>query len=143
MYRFLPACLLLAVVAPVSVSAQSSPENLAARCVAELEEIRQRNEIAAADQTEACVRTINALQAQGRDEAAIQVARQCVSAARERTEDAASLANRICNACVDQLLSLGYPDLARRVNHKCDSVLENLRSVLQRQIFAIKQALED
>lgn len=142
MCRSILACFIVTLLAPMTALAHT-PEEKAARCVRALEQILERNRSIAAEQTRECVRHINALQAQGNDDAAIRVARQCIASARERTANASALAKRICNACIEELIRLGEPQLARRVNHKCESVTEELRMVLQRQTHAIQKALND
>jgi hypothetical protein len=43
--------------------------------------------------------------------------------------------------CIDILLDMGEPQLARRVNNACNDAIERLRSILQREKNAIRTAL--
>ena len=72
-----------------TASAQTSPEDVAARCVNKINGIVDRCQSAAADETEECVRTIRRLLADGRERAARRVAKQCIRSATERTENCA------------------------------------------------------
>jgi ElaB/YqjD/DUF883 family membrane-anchored ribosome-binding protein len=65
-----------------------SPEEVAARCADSVEQVVLRATNAAKDETHECVRRINALQDQGRHEAAAALARECIANATQRTENA-------------------------------------------------------
>lgn len=121
--------------------ADTSPEDLAARCVTNVNGIVDRCQNAAAEETVECVRKIRRLLAAGREDAARDVARKCIRSATTRTENCANRVNRICNACIDELLELGAPQLARRVNNVCEDAISDLRSTLQREKNAIRTAL--
>lgn len=121
--------------------AETSPEDLAARCVSKVNSIVDRCQNAAADETTKCVNKIQRLLADGQESAAQDVAKECIRSATTRTEKCANRVNRICNACIDQLLELGAPQLARRVNNACEDAISDLRSTLQREKNAIRNAL--
>jgi hypothetical protein len=135
--------LVLAALPPSLAFAHGSAEDLAARCVARIEEVVTRAERAAADETQECVRTINALQEAGRDEAAAQVADECIRAATRRAREAAQLVTRLSSVCVEQLVALGEVELARRVHSAGEDAITDLRELLQREKRAIDAALDD
>ncbi len=120
-----------------------SPDDVAARCADQVEQVVERATNAARDETHMCVRRINALQDQGRDEAAKKVARECITNATQRTHNAARHVHAICDECIELLLRLDAPQLARRINHLCDEAVETLRVILQREKHAILDALGD
>lgn len=125
------------------VSAHTSPEDIAARCVNNVTGVVDRCQNAAADETTECVQTIRRLLADGQERAARDAARKCIRAATARTEKCANRVNRICNACIDQLVSMGATQLARRVNNVCEDAISDLRTTLQRQKNAIRNAFGD
>ncbi|MDX1968306.1 MAG: hypothetical protein SFV23_14105 [Planctomycetaceae bacterium] len=131
------------LAASTSFAAESSSEALAARCIHEVEQVVVRAANAAADETEQCVRTINALQDQGRDAAAEQVAADCLRAATGRARNAARFITRICNVCVETLIDRDEIELARRVNSACEDGIAALRQLLERETAAISEALAD
>lgn len=120
-----------------------SPEDVANRCAARVEQIVERATNAAKDETRVCVRKINALQDQGRDEAAKNVARECITNATQRTRNAVRYVNAVCDECIEVLLRLDAPRLARRINHLCEEAVETLRVILNREKNVILDALED
>ncbi len=124
------------------MSGARGSEELAQRCAQQVQQTIERATIAAAEETRECVRQIVELQRQGRHEAAIQVARECLRRATARTENAAAYVNQICDRCIAELLDRGEPMLARRIDQLCDEAIATLRSILQRQREAILEALQ-
>lgn len=118
-----------------------NPDEIAARCLNAMQQVVDRDAAIAAEETHECVRRINALQEAGRQDAARQVARTCLTHATERSQQAAQRIRRICHECVEVLVRLGAPELARRVERGCEQAIEQLRHILQRQRNAIEQAL--
>lgn len=118
-----------------------SPEDIAQRCTGKVREVVARCREAAATETESCVRTIRKLRAAGHPKAARHVAAHCIRSATARTDRCVDRVERICNACVDKLLTLGAFKLARRVHAVCDEAVEHLRTILQREKSAIRDAL--
>lgn len=117
------------------------PVEIAQRCTQRVTQIVERCDNAAADETRECVRRINALLDAGRSEAAEAVAEECVRSATQRARNCSAAIEAICDECVDILLTLGEPQLARRVNNVCEGAVEHLRISLQRQKNIIRQAL--
>ncbi len=115
----------------------------AQECAEHVQQIVQRCQNAAAKETHECVRRINALQAQGRERAARRVARECIEQATTRTENCVEAVHKICSDCIDVLLFLGEPELARRMHNVCEDAVEKLRGILQREKQAIQAALEN
>lgn len=70
-------------------------------------------------------------------------ARECITNATQRAHNAARYVNEICDECIDVLLRLDAPQLARRINHLCGEAVETLRVILQREKNAILDALEN
>ena len=124
-----------------TASAQTTPEDLAARCVKLVNKTVDRCQNAAADETKDCVRKIRRLKADGKERDARRVARECIRSATTRTENCVNRVNRICNVCIDKLVNLGAPKLARRVNNVCEDAVSDLRSTLQREKNQIRKAL--
>ncbi|MBT5311430.1 MAG: hypothetical protein HOL38_07590 [Verrucomicrobia bacterium] len=144
MKTLLTLCAAVGVLLAASNSASAyhnSPEDLAARCVNAVDGVVDRCTNAAADETQECVRTIRRLLSNGEVRAAHRVARECIRSATTRTENCANRVDRICLACIDILLEMGEPQLARRVNGVCEDAISQLRSLLQREKNAIRTAL--
>lgn len=142
MYRLFALCFAVGLMFLTDTAlADTSPEDLASRCVSKVNGIVDRCQNAAAEETVECVRKIRQLLAAGREDAAHDVARKCIRSATTRTENCAKRVNRICNACIDELLELGAPQLARRVNNVCEDAISDLRTTLQREKNAIRTAL--
>lgn len=135
----LATVVVLALTQPVSAQ---SPERLAQRCVEYVNQIVNRCANAAADETHECIRTIEALLAEGNYERAREVAAECIRSATARTEHAAGLVESARVRCVNALLEMGAEELARRVSNACDDAIEQLRHLLQREKNAILDALE-
>ena len=123
-----------------SASAHTTPEDLAARCVAKIDHTVERCENAAADETADCLQRIRRLLADGQEQAARRVAAECIDSATERAEKCARYIKRLCNACIDQLVDLGATQLARRVNQVCEDAVADIRLILQREKNAIQNA---
>lgn len=132
---------LLLSASNTAMADDQSPERIAARCVDAIDDTVDRCAHAAAKETHECVREIRRLLAAGRIRAAHRVARACVRSATDRTEHCADRVELICDVCIDILLDMGEPQLARRVNNACNDAIERLRSILQREKNAIRTAL--
>ena len=141
MKYFLASCAALGLMLmTTTVFAHTAPEDIAARCVGNVNGIVDRCQNAAADETAECVQLIQRLLADGQERAARDAARKCIRSATTRTENCANLVNRICNACIEKLVSMGATQLARRVNNVCEDAISDLRSTLQREKNAIRNA---
>ncbi|MFK7776657.1 MAG: hypothetical protein QM501_00880 [Gimesia sp.] len=139
-YLFACCAALGLMMVTTTASAQTSPEDIAARCVSNVNGIVDRCQDAAADETTECVRKIRRLLADGQERAARDAARKCIRSATARTEKCAKRVNRICNACIDKLVSVGASQLARRVNNVCKTAISDLRVTLQREKNMIRNA---
>ena len=131
------------VLGNFSIARATHPEELATECVDAVQSLVDRYENDAASSTRECVRKINALQAAGRDEAAIQVARECVSTATRKARLVGEYIESIRDRCTDVLVDMGAFGLARRVDSACSDSLKQVRNALERQEYAISQAVED
>lgn len=123
-----------------TASAQTDPDAVAARCVNKVNQVVDRCQSATSDETTECLKTIRRLLAVGRERAARRVAKECIRSLTAQTEKCADLVNRICNACIEKLQRLGAPALARRVNNVCEEAIADLRTTLQREKAAIRNA---
>lgn len=145
MMKFAPAVLLALGFTLLSADASqanaASPEEIAARCVAKVNKTVERCTNATSSETQECVRKIRRLLAAGRDRAARRVARECVESLTQRTGNCVEHVKRICDECVEFLLRIGEPQLARRVDNACDDAVEKLRSNLARAKAVIRAAL--
>ncbi len=127
----------------VSTATAQDPVDIAQRCARRVNQLVQRCDNAAAEATSECVRKINALQNAGREEAAKEVAEQCIRKATQRARNCAAAVESVCDECIDVLLEMGEPQLARRLNNICEDALEHIRTTLQRQKNIIREALAD
>ncbi len=126
---------------PTTVQAHENPVDAAARCIAHVEHLVNRCENAAAEETQQCVHEIRRLKADGQHEAAIQVARECVSSSRRRTRICIGEVREICIRCIDYLLQFGAEELAGRVRYNCGAAIEQLETIQQRVENVIREAL--
>ena len=143
MTRLLTLCAMTAFVvfAQNNTAQAQSPEDIAARCVAEVNQSIERCRRATAKEVSECVPLIKRLVEAGRVEEAHQVARRCVTSAENRTERCVDHVKSVCRRCVTLLVGLGAPQLARRVAFTCEAAVETLRQFLQREKHAIEKAL--
>ena len=125
----------------VSTASAHGPEEIAHRCAHRVNHIVHRCNNAASEETHECVRKINALLEQGRVDAAHAVARECIQSATERTRRCVTAVDNTCEECIDILLRLGAPELARRLANICDHAVEGLKTTLQREKNIIREAL--
>jgi cellobiose-specific phosphotransferase system component IIA len=141
----LAACLAvmtaISTLAPTA-NAHVNPEEVAHRCVHQVDQILDRCENAAASETQECLKAIRRYRAAGRRDLAIQTARECIQAARERTRHCISAVRDVCTRCIDWLLAHGADRLAARVRNVCADAIEHLENLLKRQENAIRQALD-
>ncbi len=118
-----------------------SPEEIAAQCVEAIHKTVERCTTTTRTRAQNCVRTIRRLRAAGQEEAARRVARECIDSLTNQTGNCVTHVKRICDRCVEFLLNIGQPRLARRVDAACDNAVERLRSSLNRAKNAIRSAL--
>lgn len=118
-----------------------NPERIAHRCATYVNGIVDRCENAAAEETQECVEQIRELLAAGREEAAHELARECIRNATARTDACIEHVIMVCHRCIDLLVDLGEPQLARRVANFCEGTIEDLEHILARETHAIRQAL--
>ena len=131
----------LVLLSANSASAHSSPEEIAARCVETIHKAVERCTTATATETQLCVRTIRRLRAAGNERAAHRVARECVESLTNRTINCVTHIQGHCDRCVEFLLNIDRPKLARRVDAACDAAVAKLRDNLNRAKNAIYSAL--
>jgi hypothetical protein len=126
---------------PTSVQAHENPADAAARCIASVEHLVNRCQNAATEETQQCLHEIRRLKADGQHDAAVQVARECVSSSRRRTRICIGEVRDICTRCIDYLLLFGAEELAGRVRYNCGTAIGQLETIHQRVENAIQQAL--
>ena len=131
----------LCAVSPSANAHDTDPEDVARRCVNRVDQILDRCTRVAASETQDCVQAIRRYLAAGRRDLAIQTARECIEAARERTRRCSSAVRDVCLECIDWLLDHGAERLAARVRNVCADALDQLEHLLQRQENAIRDAL--
>lgn len=127
---------------PTTVQAHENPADEAARCIAHVESLVNRCENAASEQTQQCVYEIRRLKADGQYEAAIQVARECVSSSRRRTRICIGEVRETCTRFVDYLLQFGAEGLAGRVRYNCSAAIDQLETNQRRVENVISEALD-
>ena len=133
---------LLALCLGSRTASAKSPERIAHRCAEYVNGIVDRCRNAAADETQECVQQIRELLAEGRYEAARELAHECIRHATARTDACVDHVIEICRRCIDVLLDLGEPQLARRVANVCEDAIDELRHILEREKHAILAALD-
>lgn len=126
---------------PTAVRAQDNPVDAAQRCIARIEQLVNRCENAATEETQQCIHEIRRLKADGQQEAAIRVARECVARSRQRTRACIAEVREVCVRCIDYLLGFGLEELAHRVRYNCATAIERLETIEHRVENAIQEAL--
>lgn len=130
-----------AICLPATARAHTDPEDVARRCVHRVDQILERCENAAAQETQDCLQAIRRYLNAGRRDLAIRTARECVNSARERTRRCTQEVRDVCTECIDWLLLHGADRLAARVRRVCADAIEQLEMMLERQENAIREAL--
>ena len=124
-----------------SVRAHENPIDAAQRCIARVEQLVDRCENAASEETQQCLHEIRRLKADGQHEAAIRVARECVARSRQRTRACISEVREVCTRCIDYLLEFGLEELAHRVRYNCAAAIEHLETIQHRVENEVQEAL--
>ena len=119
----------------------TNPEDVAARCVDEVQTIDRRVTTAISGETQRCVGIIQRLVANNRHEAARQVARDCIERARTKVRAATLEIQNLCDRCTGWLVELGLYNLARRVNSVCEDTIDGFSVLLSRQEEVLRNAL--
>jgi hypothetical protein len=109
--------------------------------VEKVNQILDRCENAAADETKACLMLIRRYLAADNRDAAIATARECLQHARRRTRACVAAVREVCTRCIDYLLLVGADRLAARVRNACADAIDHLERLYQRQENAIKGAM--
>lgn len=137
----LGAMFVVAYTFTFTAQAQANPGDAAARCAGHVNRVADRAEAVIGESTVTCLEEIRRLLCAGRVEAATAVARQCHQDAREVVRRASAEINRVCSDCIRYLDSVGEFQLARRLDNHCQSVLESLDALLDRQSQILTDAL--
>ena len=124
-----------------AADAYTNPEDVAARCVDQVQSIDQRVTTAISDETQRCVGIIQRLVANNRHAAARQVARDCIEHARNKVRAATPEIQDLCDRCTGWLVELGLFNLARRVNSACEDTIDGFSVLLSRQEEILRNAL--
>ena len=131
----------LALASFQSGTALADAESTAARCVAKIHNTVDRSEAVISDNTQEAFRLINRLLDAGRVEAAIAVARDCVSDSRQTMRQAANYIEDVANECIRKLVRMEEYQLARRVDYARNAAFDQLTNFLERQEQALSDAL--
>lgn len=118
------------------------PEVIARRCVNSINELAERCVLANVETAHKCIRRINELLEQGELEAAREVARRCLRVIEERSDDCVDEIHRQCRHCIQLLLRLNAPELARRVHNACENAVEHVRHSQRRTSNAIRSQFD-
>ena len=118
------------------------PEKVAKRCVDSINHLADRCVEATKDTTHQCIRKIRELLKQGEVEEARHVARHCMKVIKDRTDDCIDAIHHRCRHCIRLLLRLHAPELARRLHHTCEHVVDHVRNSQRRAFHAIKSQFD-
>lgn len=135
------SAIMLFAASCTAADAYTNPEDVAARCVDEVQAIDRRVTTAISDETQRCVGIIQRLVANNRHEAARQVARDCIERARTKVRAATMEIESLCDRCTGWLVDLGLYKLARRVNSVCKDTIDGFSVLLSRQEEVLRNAL--
>ena len=120
-----------------------NPERVAKRCVDSINQLAERCVSANVDTAHECIRRINELLDQGDEEGARRVAARCLHAIEVRSDDCVDEIHRRCRHCIELLLRLQAPELARRVHNACQDAVEHVRHSQRRTSHAIRAQFGD
>jgi hypothetical protein len=132
---------MLAVAAVMPGTARADAESTAARCVGKIQQTVDRSGFVVADRTTETVHLINRLLNVGRVEAAIAAGRACVQETRQDLRLAANYIDDVANECLRKLVRMEEYQLARRVDYARNAAIDKLGSMLDRQEWALSDAL--
>jgi len=119
-----------------------NPERVAKRCVDSINELAERCVAANVETAHECIRRIHELLEQGDREEAIHVARRCLRVIEERSDDCVDAIHQRCRHCIELLLRLQAPELARRVHNACENAVERVRHSQRRASNAIRSQFD-
>lgn len=119
-----------------------SPQQIARRCVAAVNQATERCIKANASVVHRCLPRLRELLAAGEREEAIKLARRCVTRIREQTEACNRHIRELCEKCIRVLIRLESPTLARRVRRHCAGSLEAVNRSAERATNAITQLFD-
>lgn len=119
-----------------------NPERIFSACVEHLTEVSERCTARNAKLVQECLPVIRRLLADGQRERARAVARRCVTAINENTDECVEHVHARCRRCVRALLDLDATELARRLVTGCRRVVDQLRQNERRAVNAITSAFD-
>ncbi len=114
------------------------PEQIARRCVASVDQIAERCVSANVDTAHECIRRIHELLEAGNTERARAVAHRCLNVIEARSDACVDEIHERCRHCIEILLRLDSPGLARRVREACLDAVERVRHSQRRTSNAIR-----
>lgn len=114
------------------------PELVAQRCVDSINRLAERCFSANVETAHECIRRINELLEQGDLEGARQVAGRCLHVIEQRSDACVDEIHERCRHCIQLLLRLQAPELARRVHDACNNAVEHIRHSQRRTSNAIR-----
>ena len=142
--RSIAAFLLSATV--LSFAAQSAqahdPDAVFERCIAKVRQAVTRCTDANTATTHECLRKIRFLLRHGIVERARAVAARCIDEIKDRTRHCVRYIEATCDECIEVLLRMGAPELARRLDQACDNAVDAVTHNARRGINAIRSAFD-
>lgn len=118
------------------------PEHVFERCVREVRHAVHRCTTANEETTKECLRKIRVLLENGEEERARAVARDCIEVIENRTQRCVRYVRAECQQCIEVLLEMEAPELARKLRSICEHAVEKLHANARRAINAIRSAFD-
>ena len=118
------------------------PERVARRCINSINELAERCVAANVETAHKCIRRINELLEEGDRHEARHVAHRCIHVINDRSDACVDEIHRRCRHCIELLLRLQSPELARRVHNACENAVERVRHSQRRTTNAIKSLFD-
>ncbi|MEE2639278.1 MAG: hypothetical protein VX768_01510 [Planctomycetota bacterium] len=135
----------LALLAVLSVSFQftqqakaSDPQDVFSRGARQIVSITERHENATSDVTSRCLPRIRRLLKSGNYNEARTTADRCITELGEILDSARTALRTTCERCIDALVQMGAPDLARDIHDLCVRASSRMKDVHDRAVNAIQ-----
>lgn len=144
---YTPAAILIAAAfcatsqASSATAAEPTPERVFEQCVVRITRISAACTEKNAAIVQECLPLVRRLIADGQDERAARVARRCVGAIDDNSDGCVREIQQLCRRCVNALVELESPELARQLAQGCDRVVTAIRLNQRRARNAIISAL--
>ncbi len=133
--------LMCMALAPVARADHVSAEEIAKRCVVTANRLADRCVASNAATTQRALAAIRKLLEEGKEDAAIRTARRAAGIITSQSDLCVRQIRQMCDRCIEVLLRLDHPELARRVHAACGDAVERVRHSQRRALSALRNAL--